>query len=356
MEQAEFDAREWTAKKQIIKYGASGTGKTYTAKNDAVSRFEAWKCAYGQGTEYTCASNIELVQFHPAYGYEDFMEGLQRQQEAGAAALALQNGKFKNFCKKAGQWEIDVFNLDRSLSWEDLTIGQLEEIADGAFKAQKHWQYIFALEDKQLKVADAVPPFFFIADEVNRADLSRVFGELIYCLEYRGAARGQIKTKLSQYNNAATGMLRVGDGDYTFFIPQNVYIIGTMCVTNTSNGGVDIELRRRFEWEELLPDYDVLKRDLEKRNPRWAELAKDLAILNGAISGEPILGSDCCFGHAYLMNLPYAADIPVEEVRRLIWKGKLKPIIQAHLHSREDREELIQHFWAAFSPRIVTIR
>ena len=182
-----------------------------------------------------------------------------------------------------------------------------------------------------------------------------VFGELIFCLEYRGAKQGQIRTKYSHFNDAETGMLKVNNYDYSFFIPQNVFVIGTMCIAKRDNGNIDIESRRRFEWEELKPDYDVLKKDLEARNPEWSNLADDLNLLNEAIASEPLLGDDCCFGHAYLMNLPYDADMSVDEVRSLVWKSKLKPIMQAYLHGREDREELIQRFAAAFSPRIVNI-
>ena len=344
-------------KKQLIKYGAPGTGKTYTAIRDARAQFEAWKEKYGKNSKYTFEHNSELVQFHPSYRYEDFIEGLHPEQDPnGHTLLKLQNGKFKDFCIKAGKWETDVYNLDKELDWDTLTIAELEAASDIEFQHKEHWQYIFELEDKNLRVADVVPPFLFISDEINRTDLACVFGELIFCLEYRGAKKGQIRTKYSHFNDAETGMLKVNNYDYSFFIPQNVFIIGTMCISKSDNGNIDIESRRRFDWEEMTPDYAVLKKDLESHNPEWAKLADDLGLLNEAISSEPLLGDDCCFGHAYLMNLPYAADTPVDDVRQLVWESKLKPILQAYLHGRDDREELIQRFVAAFSPRIVNIR
>ncbi|MFH4238343.1 AAA family ATPase, partial [Acinetobacter baumannii] len=86
-----------------------------------------------------------------------------------------------------------------------------------------------------------IPPFFFIIDEINRAELSRVFGELMYCLEYRGV-KGSVKTQYANLNTKKTGILELGQ-TYQFFIPTNIYLIGTMNTIDRSVESFDFALR-----------------------------------------------------------------------------------------------------------------
>ena len=165
----------FSIKKQIVKYGPPGTGKTYKAKEDARATFNSWQKKSALDYNYDYDDHHELVQFHPSFSYEDFIEGLRPVLEDGQVQLKLQNGIFKKFCIKAGQWEIDIYELDKELDWESLTIEDLRN-HKGVLEKLDHWKDIFdSNASPESKVMDVVPPYFFIIDEINRAELSRVF-------------------------------------------------------------------------------------------------------------------------------------------------------------------------------------
>ena len=335
----------FSLKKQIVKYGAPGTGKTYQARQQTSLLFDIWKEEFAPNSALTHGSQIELVQFHPSFSYEDFMEGLRPVLDGnGAAQLTLQNGVFKEFCRNAGKWEIDVCGLGLDRDWESITIDELRPHREKL--SGDHWQYIFEISDVSKLVSDAVPPFFFIIDEVNRAELSRVFGELMYCLEYRGI-KGGVKTQYANLNNEGTGMLQTDQG-YLFFIPTNIYLIGTMNTIDRSVESFDFALRRRFRWEEVTPDTGLLRYHLNQFCKTWVPLADNLERLNTQIAKEPLLGHDYQIGHAYLMNLKYATSLTVAEVRERVWDDCIRPLLQEYLRGTGKEAELIGSFGKAF--------
>lgn len=335
----------FSLKKQIVKYGAPGTGKTYQARQQTSLLFDIWKEEFAPKSALTHASQIELVQFHPSFSYEDFMEGLRPVLDGnGTAQLTLQNGVFKEFCRNAGKWEIDVCGLGLDRDWESITIDELSPHQEKL--TGDHWQYIFEISDASKLVSDAVPPFFFIIDEANRAELSRVFGELMYCLEYRGI-KGSVKTQYANLNNEHTGMLQTDQG-YLFFIPSNIYLIGTMNTIDRSVESFDFALRRRFRWEEVTPDTGLLRYHLNQFCKTWVPLADNLERLNTQIAKEPLLGHDYQIGHAYLMNLKYATSLTVAEVRERVWDDCIRPLLQEYLRGTGKETELIGSFGKAF--------
>ena len=278
------------------------------------------------------------------------MEGLRPiLDHNGEAQLTLQNGVFKEFCRRAGKWEIDVYNLGVDMRWEEITIGDLVQYKDKL--TAPHWEHILKFQDSSEHVAEAVPPFFFIIDEINRAELSRVFGELMYCLEYRGV-KGCIKTQYANLNDSETGMFGDEDEGYKFFIPSNVYLIGTMNTIDRSVESFDLALRRRFRWEEITPDCELLKYHLNEHHKEWVELADNLKNLNEQIANQALLGADYQIGHAYLMNLKYPTSLSISEVRKQIWDDHIYPLLQEYLRGtgRDKKEELelIETFGKAF--------
>jgi MoxR-like ATPase len=191
-------------KGQAILYGPPGTGKTYVAMR--LARHLA-----GGGNGF-----IDVVQFHPTYAYEDFVQGIRPMPgEAGGLEYPLVPGRFLEFCERA---------------------------------------------------AGRTGRCVLVIDEINRANLSRVFGELMYLLEYRAQ------------DVALAGGRR-------FSIPRNVRIIGTMNTADRSIALVDHALRRRFAFLELRPDYRVLERYHREHNPEFnvAGLIELLQRVNRAI-------------------------------------------------------------------------
>jgi len=195
--------------KNIIYYGAPGTGKTYTVQN-----------AIKQKMLLENAKSF-FTQFHPSFGYEDFIEGLKPSLKNGATELVLTDGIFKKFCKEA-----------------------MSELKDARKKNREPIDY------------------YFLADEINRAELSSVFGELLLCIEESKRVDfdkdGNIKdgsmlisTQYSYLYKDENDTVVVDNGKYKFGVPANLYFIGTMNDIDRSIDSFDLALRRRFLWERM---------------------------------------------------------------------------------------------------------
>ena len=177
-----------------------------------------------------------MIQFHQSYSYEDFIMGF-RPSEAG---FELKKGAFYNFCKKA---EIDSDN-----------------------------------------------DYFFIIDEINRGNLSKIFGELFMLIE--SDKRGI--------------QLQLLYSDEKFAVPKNVYIIGMMNTADRSLAMLDYALRRRFAFYEMHPGFETegfreYRMGLE--NEKFDKLIHCVESLNAVISGDDSLGDGFCIGHSYFCNL-----------------------------------------------------
>ena len=234
-------------KRQIVLYGPPGTGKTYLAQELCKSLVES------AGGEY------EVVQFHPSYAYEDFFEGLRpRLDKDGAGSIAF-----------------------------DLVPGPLRRMARRAEE-------------------DPRSPFVLIIDEINRANLAKVFGELYFLLEYRGTSVAL------QYS------------EEPFYLPRNLFIIGTMNTADRSIALVDAAMRRRFYFQKLFPTEQPIRGLLETwlaRENLSAEPAELLKSLNAAI-GDP----DFAIGPSYLMTPRVANEAGLER----IWRTAILPLLEEH--------------------------
>lgn len=293
----------------VIYYGAPGTGKTYTVRKNIIIA-----C---QGD----TSHYEWVQFHPSYTYEDFIEGIKPTgiTENGSVKLELVNGIFKELCIRAKN-------------------------------DPEHNKY------------------YFIADEINRANLSAVFGEVLSCIEpsYRDTNENHNLIK-TQYSTIETKIIneqletakdeKVKEqikkkvyfyDDITketkFGIPDNVYFIGMMNDVDKSIDAFDLALRRRFKWVRKDCDTEVVRAFLNEEEIKEESIEKyikSIVSLNKFISDELKLGKSYEFGHSFFMKITYNKKTKEikDEHKKNLFENYLKPTLTEYLRSLYDNEE-----------------
>ena len=199
-------------------------------------------------------------------------------------------------------------------------------------------QKIVEKHTKTYVPANSVKPFVFIIDEINRGEIAKIFGELFFSIDpgYRGE-KGKVYT---QYHNL------VPDGDVFskgFFIPENVYIIGTMNDIDRSVESMDFAMRRRFAWAEISPEDGIGM--FETRIPEWREEAtKRMRALNSAIAAEPALGSAYQIGPAYFLNLE-TCNGDFDNLWKLYVAGTLKE----YLRGVPDANVILESLKAAYN-------
>ena len=247
------------SRKNLIVQGPPGTGKTF------VARRLAW-CLLGQRDN----ASVEMVQFHQSYAYEDFVEGFRPTDGGG---FDLKPGVFRRFCERARD--------------------------------------------------DPNKPHCFIIDEINRGNISRIFGELLMLIE--ADKRGEDYRVTLPYS-----------GD-SFHVPQNVHILGLMNTADRSLALVDYALRRRFAFDNLNPAFatefgrDAFTRFLVENgsDPGLArQICEKLTALNQAIAEDRELGEGFQVGHSYFV--PQADESPSVDWYKRIICTQIEPLLREY--------------------------
>lgn len=233
-------------------------------------------------------AETKFVQFHPSYDYTDFVEGLRPVQDKnGNVGFERRDGVFKKFCKEA--------------------------------------------------LLESDKPFVFIIDEINRGEISKIFGELFFSIDpgYRGKD-GIVQT---QYQNM------VEDGDVFkegFYVPENVYIIGTMNDIDRSVESMDFAMRRRFAWKEVTAEesFEAMKDSMTHAE----EVKNRMTALNDAICDEKLgLNKSYQIGAAYFLKLEdYDGDFDK------LWEYHLRGLLSEYLRGNRDAEKQLEKLKKAY--------
>ena len=282
------------ANKQVVLTGAPGTGKTYLALQIAAKMIGLDKMDDLKDNN----ERFRFVQFHPAYDYTDFVEGLKPVKASNntnnSIGFERRDGVFMDFCKKAAK-------------------------QDGK-------------------------PCIFVIDEINRADLSRVFGELFFALEsdYRE------KSVDTQYAS-----LREENEEKQFYVPKNVFLIGTMNDIDRSVESIDFALRRRFAWYEVKADearFDAVISGTALEDTIKEEAKKRYLSLNQAIGDTPELGESYQIGPAYFLKLRKCIATENTDIWTTFWKRHLELLIREYVRGwpKSKKDEQIKKFEAAY--------
>ncbi len=283
-----------------VLFGPPGTGKTYNTINHALQIIEP-NCSLNDRTEltkkfqdYTDAGQIIFTTFHQSYGYEEFIERIKtdiNSSEVKEISYKIKPGIFTNLCKQA--------------------------------------------ED------DPVNNYVIIIDEINRGNISKIFGELITLIEpsKRLGAEEELTVTLP-YSGESFG------------VPRNVYIIGTMSTADRSIALIDTALRRRFEFVEMMPDYSVLSKYEQKMNNAERNSEQDIDLKVGEINIRLLLKKinerisylydrDHQIGHAYFISLKDAKIKDMKAELDSIFRNKIIPLLQEYFYDDWEKIQMV---------------
>jgi len=382
--------------KNLILTGAPGTGKTYLAKQIAMQMI-----GMENDNELHKSEQLAFVQFHPSYDYTDFVEGLRptKPDENGIISFELKDGVFKEFCSKALAKKISNFNEIYDQFIDDITQNFIQfetpvmkknfsievnskkscNAIPNTEKATKmlltkemirdyvengnirDWKpYTTAIGDyiKQnykintIDISENNKPFVFIIDEINRGEISKIFGELFFSIDpgYRGV-KGAVKT---QYSN-------MHEKDEEFYIPENVYIIGTMNDIDRSVESMDFAIRRRFAWKEIEAESELSKGMLDSEKA-WKEQKADAEIPNSEILqkiknrmsnlNHSIIDKKFGLSTAYQIGsayfLKYALYDHEDNPFDSLWKNHIRGVLFEYLRGNPKAEELLENLKTAY--------
>lgn len=355
-----------------ILYGSPGTGKTYHTIDKALEilgeNLESRDEKKAKFDEYVKNGQIVFTTFHQSYGYEEFVEGIKpslNSDENSQINYKVKDGIFKKLCKKAleNRDDIESFNFyindlkektkedannpekyfqlpntkysiqyrggktfrikfdDMSKNHKDYPVSidnieklyktsNIDEIYNSAYvKAILNYLKSQGLKDYKEKDEKINLPYIIIIDEINRGNVSKIFGELITLIE-----------PSKRLGNEEALELTLPYSGEKFGVPKNVYIIGTMNTADRSITSLDTALRRRFEFIEMMPDVSKLSMDCEGIN-----LQELLKAINTRI--EYLLDREKTIGHAFFIGVENLNDL------KSIFQNKIIPLLQEYFYN-----------------------
>ena len=349
---------------------------------------EKRKALKKQFDEYVQSGQIKFVTFHQSYGYEEFVEGLKAYTEDKNIHYRVEDGIFKEICKRIKEckehkkWKVPQISEDRfdklyDRYAENLTNYSKNETSNKKLKTSDGYEFYLykntaqGIEARSASSADGNPmpmskdslkkilfdqdnskssyrygthpdavledmlstmPYVLIIDEINRGNISKIFGELITLIEpsKRLGADDEIMVELP-YSKEKFG------------VPSNLYIIGTMNTADRSIALMDTALRRRFEFVEMMPQPELLgtiKIKYKDKDIDPKEIEIDFTTMLKTINEriEYLYDRDHTIGHAYFMSLKDGADI---EGLASIFKNKILPLLQEYFYDDWEKIRLV---------------